>query len=369
MNSPLADLLRRRIRLTGPLTVAEFMAEALGHPRYGYYTTRDPFGARGDFTTAPEISQMFGELIGLWCAEVWRAAGAPSPLRLVELGPGRGTLMADALRAARVAPDFLAAASVHLVETSPVLAAIQRKRLAGHPASWHGGFDEIPPGPVLVVANEFFDALPVRQFARTASGWRERMVGLDETGDFRFGLAPGPGPGETLIPERIRRGARPGDILEVNPAVSTVASAVSRRIAGDGGAALIVDYGHAVSAPGETLQALRGHERHDPLAEPGEADLTAHVDFEALGRAAGEAGAAVHGPIAQRDLLLRLGIELRAARLRKSATAAQARDIEAACERLISPQRMGTLFKALAITANNAPPPAFDPAAANDCPP
>ena len=260
MTAPLAGLLRRRIAQAGPISIADFMAEALGHPEHGYYMTRDPLGAAGDFVTAPEVSQMFGELIGLWCAEVWRGGGAQRPVRLVELGPGRGTLMADALRAARVMPGFADALTVHLVETSPVLETMQRRALAGHAVQWHRSLDELPDGPLLLVANEFFDALPVRQFQYTPDGWRERMVGLDEDGEgFRIGLAPGGTAAETLIPDEIRSAARPGDIAEICPAGLAVMDAVARRIAAHGGAALIVDYGHAASAPGETLQAVRGH--------------------------------------------------------------------------------------------------------------
>ena len=365
MTGPLATLLRRRIRLTGPITVADFMAEALGHPEHGYYMTRDPFGVRGDFTTAPEISQMFGELIGLWCAEVWRATVAPRPVCLVELGPGRGTLMADALRAARMAPDFLAATSVHLVETSPVLAGIQQQTLAGHDAQWHGSLDDIPDGPALLIANEFFDALPVRQFEQTGEGWRERMVGLDEDGEaFRLGLAPGGTAGEALIPETVRRAAGRGEVAEVCPAGLSIACAIGERIARHGGAALIVDYGHAASGAGDTLQALRGHERHDPLQDPGAADLTAHVDFAALGVAAREGGAATHGPVAQGEFLTRLGIETRATQLLANATEDQATDITAAHARLIDKEQMGYLFKVMAITPpTDTPPPAFEESA------
>jgi NADH dehydrogenase [ubiquinone] 1 alpha subcomplex assembly factor 7 len=366
VTSRLAELLRRRIRLSGPMTLADFMAEALGHPEHGYYITRDPLGAAGDFTTAPEVSQMFGELIGLWCAETWRTTVAPRPVHLVELGPGRGTLMADALRAARLAPDFLAAASVHLVETSPVLAAMQRRTLAGQEVNWHGSLDEVPDGPLVLIANEFFDALPIRQFERTAEGWRERMVGLADDGEtFRFGLTPGETGGELLIPETVRQSAGPGEIAEICPGGLSIARMIGERIARYGGAALVVDYGHAASAPGDTLQAVKGHEYCDPLADPGQADLTAHVDFAALARVVTEAGALPHGPIAQHDFLMGLGIETRAAQLLARATEAQATDISAALARLIGEKEMGYLFKAMAITpADTGTPPAFEEASA-----
>lgn len=361
MTGSLADLLRRRIRLSGPISIADFMAESLGHPQHGYYITRDPLGAAGDFTTAPEVSQMFGELIGLWCAEIWRASVAPRPVRLVELGPGRGTLMADTLRAARLAPDFLAAASVHLVETSPVLAAMQRRSLAGQEVNWHGSLEDVPDGPIIVIANEFFDALPIRQFERTNDGWRERMVGLAEDGEkFVLGLAPGETGGEVLIPETVRQSAVQGEIAEICPAGLPVARTLGERIARHGGAALVVDYGHATSAPGDTLQAVKGHEFCDPLADPGQADLTAHVDFAALAAVIRDAGATTHGPVTQRDLLMRLGIETRAEQLLARATEAQATDVKAALTRLIGEKEMGYLFKAMAITSATAgAPPAF----------
>lgn len=358
MTSPLGRLLHRRIAATGPITVADYMAEALGHPEYGYYATRDPLGAAGDFITAPEISQMFGELIGLWCTEIWRQGLAPAPVNLVELGPGRGTLMADALRAAATVPGYREALSVHLVETSPVLTDIQRRTLAGQSAQWHSRFDDVPAGPILLIANEFFDALPIHQFERTDTGWRERMVGsAGEDGGFQLGLAPGASPQAALIPDSVTGAATPGDIAEICPAGIAIAAAIAGRIARDGGGALFIDYGHEQSAPGDTLQAVRGHDRHDPFDSPGEADLTAHVDFAILSRAAAEAAVTVHGPITQGELLVRLGINLRADRLIRSATEAQAEDIRGARRRLIAPEEMGTLFKAMALTPRDTPPP------------
>jgi len=360
LNTPLADLLRRRIAVSGPLAVADFMGEALGHPEYGYYATRDPLGAAGDFITAPEVSQMFGELIGLWCAEMWRSALAPRPAALVELGPGRGTLMADALRAARMMPEFAESLTIHLVETSPVLQAMQEQTLAAHPVRWHRELASIPDGPMLLIANEFFDALPVRQFELTAGGWRERMVEpAPGDGGFRIALASEPA-AENAIPAEIGALARPGDIAEVCPAALSIGADIGRRVARYGGAALIIDYGHVASAPGETLQAVRGHRRCDPLDTPGEADLTAHVDFAALSRESTRSGAAVYGPVPQGLFLVRLGIAERAETLRRRATPAQAQDIESGCHRLIADEEMGTLFKVLAITNRDQPaPPGF----------
>jgi NADH dehydrogenase [ubiquinone] 1 alpha subcomplex assembly factor 7 len=361
LTTKLADMLRRRIADSGPVSIAYFMAEALGHPDHGFYMTHDPLGAAGDFITAPEVSQMFGELVGLWCADMWHTGLAPRPTALVELGPGRGTLMADALRAGRMMPGFEDAVTVHLIETSPALQAKQRHALAGRDAEWHRRLAEVPDGPLLLVANEFFDALPVRQFALTPEGWRERLVGLDAAGDgFCLVLAPETPAADTVFPRETRTLAQPGDIIETCPAGIALAEEIGRRVVRHGGAALIIDYGQAVSAPGETLQAVRAHERCDPLVTPGAADITAHVDFAALSRAAARAGAATHGPMPQGLFLARLGIAERVQRLRRSATPDQARDIEAACHRLIAAEEMGTLFKALAITPPAMPaPPGF----------
>jgi NADH dehydrogenase [ubiquinone] 1 alpha subcomplex assembly factor 7 len=355
--------LRRRIGREGPLTVAAFMEEALLNPAHGYYPTRDPFGLRGDFVTAPEISQMFGELIGAWCAVVWQGLGRPDPVHLVELGPGRGTLMADLLRAARTAPGFNAAARVHLVEISPALRACQRAALEGAPLgappAWHDGFAAVPDGPLLVIANEFFDALPIRQFQRAEGAWRERLVDLDDEGNLHFVLSP-PTPAEVLIPRELRD-APDGAVVEVSPTAISLVHAVAARIARDRGAALIIDYGHPESAFGDTLQAVKGHAPHEVLADPGDADLTAHVDFAALARAAREAGAAVFGPIAQGTFLARLGLAERAQVLSATATATQADAIAAAARRLTDVAAMGALFKVLALMPpGHTTPPGFE---------
>jgi len=334
-----------------------YMQLCLGHPRHGYYMTRDPFGAEGDFTTAPEISQMFGELIGLWAAEVWRIMGRPSRVNLVELGPGRGTLMADALRAARVLPAFRAAMDVHLVETSDPLRERQRVRLrdVGLSPRWHASVETLPDGPLVIIANEFFDALAVRQFVRTQHGWCERFVGLGADGGFAFGLAPWPDPA-------IGAAAPVGTILEIGGAGLALMTVLSRRIAGHGGALLVVDYGHARSGFGETLQAVKGHAFVDPLAEPGEADLTAHVDFAALAGAATGA-AAVHGPVAQGAFLEALGIARRAETLGRKAGDAGRAAVGAALARLTGRGEggMGSLFKAMAVADPGLPLlPGFD---------
>jgi NADH dehydrogenase [ubiquinone] 1 alpha subcomplex assembly factor 7 len=348
--TPLEAELRRMIAADGPISVATFMGLCLGHPAHGYYTTRDPFGRAGDFITAPETSQMFGELIGLWAAAVWQAMGAPARLALVELGPGRGTLMADALRAARVVPGFAGALHLHLVETSPVLQRRQQETLAGGgvPLTWHREFAGVLEGPLIVIANEFFDALPVHQAVKTSGGWHERMVGIGADGRLAFALHPDPLPGFAAIVPAAAASARAGAVCEWRS--GDVVLDIARRVAKDGGAALVIDYGHAESALSETLQAVGRHGFADPLAAPGEVDLTAHVDFAALGRTARAAGARVHGPLSQGTFLRRLGIEARAAALRAKATAAQAADIDAALMRLIGSGReaMGELFKAMA---------------------
>ena len=348
--TPLEAEIRRIIAVDGPISVAAFMRLCLGHPVHGYYTTRDPFGRGGDFITAPDISQMFGELIGLWAAAVWQAMGAPARLALVELGPGRGTLMADALRAARIVPAFEAALRVHLVETSPVLRRLQQQRLHGLavPTAWHGDMAEVPDGPLIVIANEFFDALPVHQAVKASDGWHERMIGIDAAGALAFALHPDPIPGFAAILPGHLAGAPAGAVYEWR--AGDAVAEIARRIARDGGAALALDYGHRDSACGETLQAVGRHAFADPLARAGEVDLTAHVDFAALARTAAGAGARVLGPMAQGEFLRRLGIEARAAALRATGTAAQAADIDAALARLTGTGReaMGELFKAIA---------------------
>ena len=358
----LFDHLRRRIALDGPLTVADYMAEALGHPRHGYYRTRDPFGAAGDFITAPEISQMFGELIGLWAAVVWQSAGAPNPLHLVELGPGRGTLAADALRASSKVPGFAEAVRLHLVETSPVLRGAQEAALAGsmlhHAARWHDGIETLPDGPLLVIANEFFDALPIRQFQRMADGWHERLVDAGADGRLRFVLGPSM-PFAPLVPLALRDSAE-GSVVEVSPAAIGLVAALAARVAKDGLALLIVDYGHAASGCGDTLQAVRRHGFADVLADPGAADLTAHVDFAALGRAAAEAGCAVHGPVGQGAFLEALGIAARAEVLTAADGGRHAAAVQAAHARLTGADAMGTLFKVMAVAHPGLPtPPGF----------
>jgi len=348
--SPLESEIRRLIAAAGPMPVAEYMRLCLTHPQYGYYLTRDPFGAGGDFITAPEISQMFGELIGVWTAAVWRQMGAPENVRIVELGPGRGTLMVDALRAAKVVKDFHAAVVLHLVEISPVLQQMQQERLQAFDVTtlWHTTLADVPEGPSIIIANEFIDALPVHQAVKRGDDWHERVVEVAAGGSLAFGLARDPlRLFEATLPPAARR-APEGAIFEWRP--DAIAFELGQRVRTDG-AALILDYGHTKSGLGDTLQAIAGHAYTDPLAAPGQLDLTAHVDFEALAQSAESIGARCHGPLPQRDLLANLGIRERAATLKARASDEQAIEIDRGLARLTTagPGGMGELFKGLAI--------------------
>jgi NADH dehydrogenase [ubiquinone] 1 alpha subcomplex assembly factor 7 len=351
---PLERLIREALAAEGPMRLDRYMALCLGHPEFGYYMTREPFGEDGDFITAPEISQVFGELIGIWCAAQWQAMGKPAPFTLVELGPGRGLLLADMLRAAKVMPDFATAANIHLVETSARLREAQRQVL-GDTITWHERLADVPPGPMIAVANEFFDALPIRQFEMRQGHWHERVVGLAD-GALVLGLVESDG--------FTRRGpAADRTIVEISPARTEIAAELGARLANEGGAALIIDYGHAKSAPGDTLQAMRGHGFVAVTETPGLCDLTAHVDFQALGAALAGAGAAIWPVLTQRAFLLAMGLEARSARLAAAADP-QARDrLTRATRRLADETEMGNLFKVLAAShvGQGAPYPFGEP--------
>lgn len=338
--TPLARIIADRIAAEGPMPLDDYMRLCLMHPDHGYYATRDPFGARGDFTTAPEISQMFGELTGLALAQAWLDQGSPAPFTLAELGPGRGTLMADLLRATRGVPGFHDAARVTLVETSPHLRQVQRERLGE--VTHLDSVSDLPAAPLFLVANEFFDALPIRQMQRAGDGWAERMVTLDESGALALALAPA-----VALP----RAAPDGEIWEICAEGIAIMSVLGQRIAGHGGAAIIVDYG-TWDGKGDSLQALLRHAPDGILAHPGEADLTAHVDFAPLAGAAIQAGAAASAPERQGDWLRSLGIEARAARLAAAGDAGA----QAALHRLTAPDEMGHLFKAMAVWPRHLPP-------------
>jgi SAM-dependent MidA family methyltransferase len=335
-----------------PERLDRFMARAVA----AYYAGRDPFGRGGDFTTAPEISQAFGECLGLWAAVTWQLMGSPARVILAELGPGRGTLMADALRAAEMVPAFRAALQVHLVETSPNLRAAQQQRLGLAVAAWHADAATLPDGPAILLANEFFDALPIRQFIRRDGAWLERHVA-----DGRFldlpAEAPPPLPAEA--PE--------GAIAEHAEAGMAVAASLAARCRDQGGALLALDYGPAAFGLGDSLQAMTKHGRADPLAEPGTVDVTAHVPFAALAAAGRAAGAAAHGPLPMGLFLQRLGLSARAAILARTAMAAGRRDQASlalsGAERLTAPEGMGRLFKALCLCHPGLPtPPGFETA-------
>lgn len=344
-STPLARLIAAQIRASGPLRLDEYMQLCLLHPEYGYYATRDPFGAAGDFTTAPEISQMFGEMIGLALAQAWLDQGSPAPFTLAEIGPGRGTLMADILRTIKIVPGMAAAAEVVLIEASPHLREVQRAKLGAIRHLEH--VDQLPDQPLFLVANEFFDALPIRQFQRTTEGWAERIIALDGAGRLAMGLgAPQAGEPAPL-----------GEIREICPAAPAIAAGIGARIAAHGGAAILIDYGNW-RGRGDSFQALRRHQPDDPLAHPGEADLTAHVDFAPLAHAAQAAGARVSRMRGQGEWLLDLGIAARAARLEAGGD----QGAGAALSRLTAEAQMGHLFKVLALWApQTPPPPGFQP--------
>jgi SAM-dependent MidA family methyltransferase len=333
------------------MPVWRYMELCLTHPQHGYYISRDPLGREGDFTTSPEVSQMFGELLGLWAASIWKAIGSPTTLRLIELGPGRGTLMADALRALRVLPPLYQALSVHLVEINPVLRERQKAALAGvRVIAWHDSIEEVPKGPSVIFANEYFDCLPIHQAVKRETGWHERTVEIDGNGKLAFGVSDEVIPRfEVLLPPLVRA-APVGAIFEWRP--DTEIMKIATRMRDQRGAALIIDYGHIRSDAGDTFQAIARHSFADPLKNPGQADVTAHVDFQALLRAGEDLGARVHGPVPQGDFLKRLGIETRALALMAKTTHEVSEDISTALKRLTGGGRsgMGSMFKVLAIS-------------------
>ncbi len=354
MTTALADKIKALILAGGPISVTDYFALCLADPEHGYYRTRNPFGRAGDFITAPEISQLFGEMIGVFMVLAWQHHGEPADVRLIEIGPGRGTMMSDMLRViARLAPRLYEQSTVHLVETSPRLQDVQRQTLANHgqKVHWHESFDQLPTGFTLLAANELFDAIPIRQFIKTPTGFRERMVGLDADNELSFTLGVA-----TLDPEMLPQRETPppdGTIFEVSPAREAVLTAICDRLKQNHGTALILDYGHMVTGFGDTLQAVRDHKFDPPLANPGLADLTSHVDFETLARSALTAGVHVNGCLHQGDFLVALGIEERASSLGRDKDAGTQRDIVEAVQRLAGSGegRMGELFKVLALSS------------------
>lgn len=358
--TPLLALLRERIAREGPLTVSQYMTACLHHPVHGYYRAQRALGRDGDFTTAPEISQIFGELIGLWAAIVWQQMGTPKRFVLAEAGPGRGTLIADALRATRKIPGFAASADVRLVEVSPVLQAAQRQALSGVSTAvrWHETFSDLPSDlPLILIANEFLDTLSIDQYVRTPDGVAMRVVAVDDAGRLVFETRTiGDGLSPTI--SAILETAAPGTILEV-PAEDCVLIDFLAARQSTGVAALVIDYGQEETATGETLQAVRRHRYEDVLASPGEADLSAQVDFARVGAAARAVGLGVDGPVPQAAFLGQLGAIERASRL-MAANPDKAGDVEAATMRLMAPGGMGTRFKAVGLRSPSlAPPPGF----------
>ncbi len=360
-DTPLAERLKERIARDGPITVADYMEACLADARAGYYRTRQPIGAEGDFVTAPEISQIFGELLGLWAVATWQSMGEPSPVIIAELGPGRGTLMADAMRAWRSVPKFLDSITVALVETSPSLRETQRQALDGSPAPvrWQDRIEDVPKGPLIVIANEFIDALPVRQLVRQGGVWRERCVTVGSDGSFAFAL--GQAVEDSDLPAEVcKLDAPDGAIFETRPALTSLLAALVTRAAKAPLAALFIDYGHAQSGFGDTLQAVHRHKFADPLTAPGAIDLTAHVDFAEMKRTAAALGLDGYGPMPQGEFLLKLGLAARRDRLLQQARLEQKEAIGSGAARLASPSGMGLLFKALALTSSGlASPPPF----------
>jgi len=356
MTTPtLPELIDMQIRTNGPMSIATYMGLCLTHPREGYYKGADPFGVTGDFITAPEISQMFGELIGFFVVNLWQQMDRPKAFTLLELGPGRGTLMADMLRVACRAEGFRDGLDLRLFETNPSLMAQQNARLEPYEPTWIGELDKVGPGPLIVVANEFFDALPIRQFVRSAQGWHERMVGLVE-GQRAFGLSPTPIP-PTALPVALAD-APEHAVFEAAIAGADVMLQLAKIVSTQGGGILAVDYGYGRTQSGETLQGVRRHAYADVLEAPGETDLSAHVDFEALGNVARNAGLAVQPLLTQGQFLRNLGIVDRAKTL-SVANPTSADDIASARDRLIAPDQMGDLFKVFCAASPGLAPPGF----------
>jgi len=352
----LLTLIQQRIRDQGPITVAGYMDLASNHPDLGYYQVQNPFGAEGDFITAPEISQVFGELLGLWLATYWQEAGRPSPFRLVELGPGKGQLMVDLIRATAMVPGFLDAADIHLVESSEKLRAVQRQALPDLKLRWHDQFDTVPDGPLFLIGNEFLDALPVHQLIKTETGWAERFLSLMDDGKLGFTSGAATPALVDLIAGSDE--ASIGDVAEVSPVRIALSGKLGERLAKDGGVALLIDYGAWAERPtGDTLQAVFKHQTVDPLSMPGVADITTQVDFQNVARAAKAGGAKVYGPVPQGTFLRTLGIEVRTAALLKSADDEQRKNLRSALFRLTDASAMGEVFKVLVLASPDDPPP------------
>lgn len=363
--TPLGERIARRIAAAGPMPLAEYMAICLNDPKDGYYARADTIGAKGDFITAPEVSQMFGELIGVWCYAAWHAMGRPAKVALVEAGPGKGTLLGDMLRAARRFPDLAGAVDIHLIEASAAMIERQHKVIADSHfdarAHWHASISELPELPTILVANEFLDVLPIRQYAKAGNVWHERCIGLGDSGSLVWSSGPA-----LIDPSLLPPGAErepDGAVFELAPAREAWVATLCERLAHHGGMALLIDYGHAESGYGDTFQAVRGHAHADPLGEPGLADLTSHVDFAALARIAAANGANASAIVTQGEFLIAMGLLERAGTLGAKADEVTRQRLQGEVERLAHPDRMGSLFKVLALsgglvdkTGSNFPP-------------
>ncbi len=354
MSTPLSDKIKSLIRINGPISVTDYFALCLADPEHGYYRTREPFGRHGDFITAPEISQLFGEMVGIFMVHAWQRHGQPTGVRLVEIGPGRGTMMADMMRVIkRTAPSLFDDLHVHLVETSERLRGVQRISLEAYSTkvSWHDSFDDVPEGFTLIAANELFDAIPIRQFVKTPTGFRERVVALDANDELAFGVGVA-----TLDPDLLPAPVNSipdGIIFEISPARQAVMQTLCVRLKTFCGTAVIIDYGHMVTGFGDTLQAVRQHNFDPPLAHPGESDLTSHVDFEDLAKVAMSMGVHLNGGLRQGEFLYGLGLSERSASLAKDKEPIDQRLIGAAVDRLAGEGagKMGELFKVIAISS------------------
>lgn len=357
----LAQQLKAYIEKNGPISTRAFMEACLYDPEHGYYRAGNPIGAEGDFITAPEISQMFGEMIGIWCLMTWQAMRGPIPLQIVELGPGRGTLMADLLRTLQKIHPKFETVSVHMVERSISLKAQQRAALERFdcPKYWHDSLADVPPSPTLIIGNEFLDCLPVRQFVKKAESWHERVVSIDENRDFCFAVGKEL-PEGMIVPARFGTAA-PGAIFEFCPDFEAVLNDIQRLASQAPLAALFIDYGYEGPSLGETLQAVKNHQMVSPFILPGQVDLTAHVDFTAISALAVARGLKAYGPRDQGAFLSQLGIGARAEALVRSATEQQAEKLASDVVRLVAPEQMGSLFKAMSIASPGfSPPPPFD---------
>lgn len=360
MSAPtLTDHIKQLITETGPIPLSTYMSLALSHPSLGYYTTSLPIGRGGDFITAPEISQIFGELVGIWALQTWMEMGAPDQVHLVELGPGRGTLMNDLLRIAKLDPNFTKALTLHLVEISPTLRQAQETLLASHSIklNFHQSLDTVPKGPKIILANEFFDALPIRQFQRQGNHWHERLVGLHQD-NLAFGLAQEPTP-DTLFPETIRN-ATENEIFELPVTSDQNLMALCQAMEGEPSTAMIIDYGYDTTQTGDTFQAVKDHQFANPLEAPGSADLTSHVNFNRLAAHAIHQGVTAHKLMTQGDFLTKMGINERMEQLAQANPDA-ASTVTADVARLINPDQMGTLFNALMLSTGGLAPYPFAP--------